>query len=146
MALSQGFKRVLGRRMASVHSFTIRRMASSTAVPFLLSPQELKDISASNPNVVTLDVSWFMPGSPRKPDEEFAQKRLPVNARRFDLDEVASSHPLGLKHMMPSASQFAGACGEYLVILLCCLLGVRLRSARRKYFIITHSCGVLLQR
>lgn len=107
---------------ASVHSLkgsfsgTInfsRRMASNyTAAPLLVSPQDLNSISASNKDVVALDVSWFMPGSPRNPNEEFEQKRLPVNARRFDVDEVASSHPLGLKHMMPSASQFAGACSE----------------------------------
>ncbi|KLO20410.1 thiosulfate sulfurtransferase [Schizopora paradoxa] len=117
MALSRGLKRVF---TASVHPFkgsfsgTViysRRMASNnTAAPLLLSPQELENISASKKDVVALDVSWFMPNSPRNPNEEFEQKRLPVNARRFDLDEVASSHPLGLKHMMPSASQFAGAC------------------------------------
>lgn len=51
-----------------------------------------------------------MPNSPRRPSEEFQKKRIP-GAQFLDLDEVASPHELGLKHMIPSGRQFADACG-----------------------------------
>lgn len=51
-----------------------------------------------------------MPNSPRKPYEEFLAKRIP-GAQFLDLDHVASSHELGLKHMMPHSQVFADACG-----------------------------------
>lgn len=62
-------------------------------------------------NAVILDSTWFMPNSPRHARKEFKQKRIP-GAQFLDLDELASPHPLGLKHMMPSPSQFAEACGK----------------------------------
>jgi thiosulfate/3-mercaptopyruvate sulfurtransferase len=76
----------------------------------VLSPTQLANILPSD-ETVPIDVSWFMPNVPRKPDEEFLIKRIP-KARRLDLDLVASSHPLGLKHMMPSPDVFAAACGK----------------------------------
>ena len=80
--------------------------------PFLLTPQELKEATSSTSSkVIALDASWYMPNSPRRPKEEFIQKRLP-NARFLDLDEVASPNELGLKHMMPSPHLFAKACGK----------------------------------
>ncbi|KAG6911777.1 hypothetical protein DXG01_000023 [Tephrocybe rancida] len=51
-----------------------------------------------------------MPNSPRRPREEFLSKRIP-GAQFLDLDEVASPHELGLKHMMPQERVFADACG-----------------------------------
>lgn len=87
---------------------SLNRAMSSATAPLLLTPSEIgKD---RNPSRVFLDASWHMPGSPRNAREEFKQKRLP-GARFLDLDEVASSHKLGLKHMMPSGSTFAQACG-----------------------------------
>lgn len=77
--------------------------------PFLLSPAQLKDLRSSTETVV-LDASWHMPNSPRKAKDEFFQKRIP-NARYLDLDEVASPHGLGLKHMLPTGEIFAQACG-----------------------------------
>ncbi|KAI6032026.1 Rhodanese-like domain-containing protein [Pisolithus microcarpus] len=59
--------------------------------------------------VSVLDASWFMPNSPRNPREELNKKRIP-GAQFLDLDQVASPHELGLKHMMPSESVFAAAC------------------------------------
>lgn len=53
-----------------------------------------------------------MPNSPRRPFQEFREKRIP-GARFLDLDEVASPHGLGLKHMMPSERVFADACGLF---------------------------------
>ncbi|KAF7306714.1 hypothetical protein MIND_00463100 [Mycena indigotica] len=60
---------------------------------------------------VVLDCTWFMPNSPRVARAEFNAKRI-VGSRFLDLDEVASPHELGLKHMMPSPQHFAQACGE----------------------------------
>lgn len=107
----------LGRPTRLIYSQTLKAWRLySTAMrdaPLLITPQELKEVSAtSDSKVVALDASWYMPNSPRKPIEEFIQKRLP-NARFLDLDEVASPNELGLKHMMPGPSHFAKACGEY---------------------------------
>lgn len=52
-----------------------------------------------------------MPNSPRNPKAEFTSKRIP-GAQLLDLDEVASPHELGLKHMMPSSEVFAKACSQ----------------------------------
>jgi thiosulfate/3-mercaptopyruvate sulfurtransferase len=53
-----------------------------------------------------------MPNSPRDPNKEFSQRRIPT-ARFLDLDEVASPHALGLKHMIPDGQTFADACGGW---------------------------------
>ncbi|KAG8220095.1 Rhodanese-like domain-containing protein [Butyriboletus roseoflavus] len=79
--------------------------------PYLLSPSNLRDVMSSG-NVSVLDASWFRPGSPRKPLQEFQAKRIP-GAQFLDLDEVASPHELGLKHMMPSERFFADACEKF---------------------------------
>ncbi|KAH7883899.1 Rhodanese-like domain-containing protein [Phlebopus sp. FC_14] len=76
--------------------------------PYLLSPTQLRD-AVSSGGVSILDASWFMPNSPRRASHEFQGKRIP-GAQFLDLDEVASTHELGLKHMMPSERQFADAC------------------------------------
>jgi thiosulfate/3-mercaptopyruvate sulfurtransferase len=81
----------------------------STA-PLLVSPKELYELN--NSPVKILDATWFMPGSPRNPKEEFMAKRIP-GAQFLDLDIVASDHELGLKHMMPSGRVFADACGMF---------------------------------
>ncbi|KZW02018.1 Rhodanese-like protein [Exidia glandulosa HHB12029] len=80
---------------------------SHAPAPLLVAPAELK--SAAARSRVFLDATWVMPGSARKPHEEWAAKRIP-GARFFDLDLVASDHPLGLKHMLPSPAVFASAC------------------------------------
>lgn len=85
---------------------------SGSVAPFLVTPNDVQ-AALSTPNdqnkVVLLDASWHMPNSPRNGKEEFGAKRLP-GARFFDLDGVAGSHELGLKHMMPKPDQFAKAC------------------------------------
>jgi thiosulfate/3-mercaptopyruvate sulfurtransferase len=79
--------------------------------PFLLSPSELKSLPRSS--TVTLDVTWFMPNvKDRFPKLEFEQKHIP-GARFWDLDGIASEHPLKLQHMMPSEKIFAEACESY---------------------------------
>lgn len=88
-------------------------MSTSTAAPYLLSPSNLRDVISSG-GVSVLDATWFMPNSPRRPLQEFQAKRIP-GAQFLDLDEVASTHELGLKHMMPSERLFADTCGLFLV-------------------------------
>ena len=88
-----------------------RFMSTMVAAPYLLSPSKLRDAISSG-NVSVLDASWFMPNSPRRPLQEFQARRIP-GAQFLDLDEVASPHELGLKHMMPSERLFADACGLF---------------------------------
>ncbi len=71
-------------------------------------------MAQADPSVRILDASWFMPNSPRNGKTEYLSKRIP-GAQFLDLDGVASSHELGLKHMMPSGSVFADACGMMIV-------------------------------
>ena len=78
------------------------------ACPLTLTPNQLRGLELGSVSI--LDASWHMPNSPRKAREEWLQMRVP-GSRFLDLDEVASQHPLGLKHMMPSPEVFARACG-----------------------------------
>lgn len=109
-------------RIARSYSFVktkiVRKMSgmpscSKIVAPFLVSPQELKDAkSIAGAKIVTLDASWHMPNSPRNAYKEYLSRRVP-GARFLDLDDVASEHKLGLKHMMPAPAQFARACGTF---------------------------------
>jgi thiosulfate/3-mercaptopyruvate sulfurtransferase len=86
--------------------------------PLVLSAQDAKRLFISSPqSTKILDVTWFMPTIPRDPRLEFAQRRLST-AQFWDLDEIASPHPMGLKHMMPSVEQFRNACCERILFLL----------------------------
>ncbi len=99
-------------RASKRHAYGLRRM-SSTTTPYLVTPKEVSELTRSNPiSVSVLDSSWFMPDSPRKAKDEFLAKRIPT-AQYLDLDEVASDHELGLKHMMPDPKTFAEACGMF---------------------------------
>lgn len=101
---------VLPFRILSRPTLSRRLMSSSSfSAPLLLTPAQVHDLSKEK-KVSFLDASWFMPKSPRKPYEEFVAKRIP-GAHFLDLDEVASHHELGLKHMMPEERVFADACG-----------------------------------
>ncbi|OAX39005.1 Rhodanese-like protein [Rhizopogon vinicolor AM-OR11-026] len=91
--------------------FAKRTFSKAMSTPLLLSPTQLQASLDSN-QVTILDSSWFMPNSPRKPNEEFQKKRVP-GAQFLDLDEVSSPHELGLKHMIPSERQFADACEAF---------------------------------
>jgi len=101
----------------SAHHHTLRRVDllrrnmstnSDRSVQLVMTPQELYPLWG-NSDAVPIDVSWFMPNVARNADEEFLKKRIP-GARRMDLDVVASKHPLGLAHMIPTAAVFADAC------------------------------------
>ncbi|EGN99605.1 hypothetical protein SERLA73DRAFT_151902 [Serpula lacrymans var. lacrymans S7.3] len=87
-------------------------MSSSTPAPYLISPSHLRELLSSNGAVSILDASWFMPNSPRNPQEEFSKKRI-AGANYLSLDEVASPNELGLKHMMPTERIFADACERF---------------------------------
>lgn len=97
-----------------ISALTKRSFSKAMSTPFLLSPSQLQASlqqgSGDSNQLTILDSSWFMPNSPRRPNEEFQKKRVP-GAQFLDLDEVASPHELGLKHMIPSGRQFADACG-----------------------------------
>lgn len=90
-----------------------RKMSSATA-PYLLSPKQVNELTKSQSapaGISLLDSTWFMPNSPRSAKQEFSDKRIP-GSQFLDLDDVASSHALGLKHMMPDKETFALACGR----------------------------------
>ncbi|KAJ3546989.1 hypothetical protein NMY22_g1833 [Coprinellus aureogranulatus] len=87
----------------------LRAYTHSSRTPLVLSPQEVNNLHHSKAPVAFLDATWFMPNSPRSARDEFLSRRIP-GAQFLDLDEVASPHPLGLMHMMPSNEVFAKAC------------------------------------
>lgn len=89
----------------------LRRLMSSvsSSAPLIISAREAFNLTQDT-KVSFLDASWFMPNSPRKPQEEFLLRHLP-EAKFLDLDKVSAPHDLGLKHMMPQERTFATACG-----------------------------------
>jgi len=58
-------------------------------------------------DVVVLDATWFMPGSPRNAKAEFAERHIP-GAGFFDIDAVAD-HATRLPHMLAAPADFAVA-------------------------------------
>lgn len=61
----------------------------------------------SQPDVVVLDCSWYLPSSGRDAEAEYRLAHIP-GAVRFDLDEQ-SAQQSELPHMLPTADQFAEA-------------------------------------
>ncbi|MGR5152567.1 sulfurtransferase [Photobacterium swingsii] len=59
-----------------------------------------------HPSITVLDASWFMPGSERFPQQEWAAKRIP-GSLFFDFDNKIKSHESQLPHMLPTAEDFA---------------------------------------
>ena len=62
-----------------------------------------------DPDLRILDATWFMPGTPRDPQEEYAAKHIP-GAVFFDIDAV-SDHASLNPHMAPAPADFASAIG-----------------------------------
>jgi thiosulfate/3-mercaptopyruvate sulfurtransferase len=60
-----------------------------------------------DPKIKIFDASWFMPGSPRDPDREYAAAHIP-GAVRFDIDAL-SDQANPLPHMLSAPSEFAVA-------------------------------------
>jgi thiosulfate/3-mercaptopyruvate sulfurtransferase len=76
------------------------------AFPSLVSAVWLAS-ALSQPDVVVLDCSWYLPSSGRDAEAEYRLAHIP-GAVRFDLDEQ-SDRTSDLPHMLPTADQFAAA-------------------------------------
>jgi thiosulfate/3-mercaptopyruvate sulfurtransferase len=63
----------------------------------------------TDPDIVILDGSWFLPTANRKPYEEYLAGHIP-GAVYFDIDEIADKST-GLPHMLPSPEVFAREVG-----------------------------------
>lgn len=63
----------------------------------------------TDPTVVILDGSWFLPTANRKPHEEYLASHI-RGAVYFDMDEIADTST-GLPHMLPSPEVFAREVG-----------------------------------
>ena len=63
----------------------------------------------SDPNIVVIDASWFLPAANRKPYEEYLASHIP-GAVYFDIDAVADKSR-DLPHMLLPPEQFAAAVG-----------------------------------
>ncbi|KAK9899716.1 Rhodanese-like protein [Cystobasidium minutum MCA 4210] len=95
-------------------------MSTSSSVrraSLLITPAALaEDLSKTPESIKILDATWFMPNlvPPRNPYKEFlAGPRLKGVTGFWDVDDVADkTHPLGLKHMLPSPDNFAQACSK----------------------------------
>lgn len=59
------------------------------------------------PGLVIIDASWFMPGSPRDPAKEYAERHIP-GAVFFGIDET-SDQTSTLPHMLATPAEFATA-------------------------------------
>lgn len=79
--------------------------------PLVITPAQLHNMKTSSSDLVVVDASWHMPNSPRNPAKDYIACRIP-SARGLEIDAVASSHPLGLPHMMPDPKTFAEFCCE----------------------------------
>jgi thiosulfate/3-mercaptopyruvate sulfurtransferase len=57
------------------------------------------------PDLVVIDATWFMPGTPRDARTEYAERHIP-GAVFFDIDQI-SDHASTLPHMLPDPAEFA---------------------------------------
>lgn len=94
---------------------TMSTSSSARQASFLITPAALaEEVSKAPDNVKILDATWFMPNlvPPRDAYKEFlAGPRIKGVTGFWDVDGVADkTHPLGLKHMMPTPESFAQAC------------------------------------
>ena len=64
------------------------------------------DQHLSNPQLVVLDASWFLPGSERNGEKEWQEKRIP-GARYFDFDNKVAHPDASFPHMLPEAEHFS---------------------------------------
>lgn len=96
------------------NTMNLRRSFSS----YLVTPKELHEALKKNPpspistdpRVIPLCASWFLPNDERSGIQTFREQRIP-KARFFDLDKVIdkrSPYP----HMLPDAKRFAAAMSE----------------------------------
>ena len=64
----------------------------------------------TDPGLVIIDASWYLPTANRKPYEEYLAGHIP-GAVYFDMDEIADKST-GLPHMLPSPEAFARDVGK----------------------------------
>lgn len=108
----QSFKFMTCQRQIGI--MESRRNLSS----YLVTPKELADALKksppspinSEPRVIPLCASWFLPNDERKGIDTFRQQRIP-KARFFDVDKVKDKHS-PYPHMLPDRKQFAAAMSE----------------------------------
>jgi hypothetical protein len=99
---------LLNRSKLSAHQLTSRLMlpgtvrSSPSPFPLLAAFTSAEQRSPS----CGLGCACIVPGSPSSGVENYSKERIP-RARFFDLDLVSSPHPMGLKHMLPTAETFA---------------------------------------
>lgn len=60
----------------------------------------------SQPELVVLDASWFLPGSERNAETEWLAKRIP-SARYFNFDTKIADPAASFPHMLPEPAHFA---------------------------------------
>ncbi len=63
-----------------------------------------------NPDIRTLDATFFLPHQSRNAEMEFHREHIP-GSRFFDIDKIAHQRST-LPHMLPSAGQFADSAGK----------------------------------
>lgn len=105
--------------LSGSRSFGVLRTMATSSISkqstLLITPAALaEDLKKTPERVKILDATWFMPNlvPPRDPQAELlAGPRISGVTGFWDVDDVADkTHPLGLKHMMPSPERFAEAC------------------------------------
>ena len=70
----------------------------------LIEAAALRDM-LDDPRLIVLDASWYMPGTDRDPEADFAAGHIP-GAQRFDFDGTVADTSSALPHMMPTADLF----------------------------------------
>ncbi|KAI2638535.1 Rhodanese-like domain-containing protein [Xylaria nigripes] len=114
IALFRSTRAALPRQISRTYQITTmeaRRNLSS----YLVTPKELSDAittsppssTSTDPRVIPLCASWFLPNSPLTGMQVFRERRIP-KSRFFDLDKVKDKHS-PYPHMLPTAKQFAQA-------------------------------------
>ncbi|KAH8179468.1 rhodanese-like domain-containing protein [Sarocladium implicatum] len=108
-------------RSTNLSSATVT-MAQRTSLrsfsSYLVTPKELHEALKKNPpspistdpRVIPLCASWFLPNDGRSGIQVFREQRIP-KARFFDLDAVVNKRS-PYPHMLPDAKRFAGAMSE----------------------------------
>ncbi len=97
----------------------------------IVSPAWLAD-HLSDPNLVVLDGSYYLPAHGRDPEAEYRAGHVP-GALRFDIDAV-KDRGSALPHMLPDPASFAQAVGQMGIdaaTLVVCYDGMGLFSAPR---------------
>jgi thiosulfate/3-mercaptopyruvate sulfurtransferase len=101
-------------RIQRVVSRSTKFMMSTTTkvLPSLISGEDAVNAKLTNPDIIFIDGSWFLPQAARNPNLEFTNEHI-TGASRFDMDVVCDKST-DLPHMLPTVDMFqdwATACG-----------------------------------